>query len=314
MEKMLGRLIGEKYKIDLNCPDELPSIFADEGGLAQVLTNLVLNARDSMPDGGVIHIETGLSVLDEATQASHREARAGRFVWLLVSDHGCGMGPQVLARIFDPFFTTKGVGKGTGLGLSTIHGIVKQHEGWIDVTSQVGLGSAFKLFLPAGDKPACSPATTSAEDDSASEAGRGETVLVVEDEPAVRELACAALKSQGYQVIKAADGPDAVQIWEHCSEQIDLLLTDMVMPSGMSGDVLAKTLQSRNPRLRVIYTSGYTPEFMQKDSPLPREINFLPKPYDLHTLFKAVRLCLDGGTLGRVEPRPPRTEEALAAD
>jgi PAS domain S-box-containing protein len=306
--KMLGRLIGEKFEIQLRCPNDLLSVLADEGGMEQVLINLALNARDAMPDGGVIEIGTSVTVLDEAAAGLGSDARPGRFVCLSVTDHGCGMNPQVLARIFDPFFTTKDVGKGTGLGLSTIHGIVKQHEGWIDVSSEIARGSTFKIFLPACDaKPA--PACPPGEVNPSPEPGKGESVLVVEDEPAVRELACVTLQKRGYQVLKAANGPQAVEVWERNSAQISLLLTDMVMPSGMNGSELAKILLSRNPQLKVIYTSGYSPEILKKDSLAAQGISFLPKPYDPQTLLKAVRTCLDGGKLpeGEAQPTPPQS-------
>jgi two-component system, cell cycle sensor histidine kinase and response regulator CckA len=313
MKKMLSQLIGEKYQIQWDCPPGLPAILADEGGMEQTLLNLVLNARDALPGGGVIQISTGLSVQDEAAAKSSPGARAGRFAWLTVSDRGCGMSPEVLARIFDPFFTTKDIGKGTGLGLPTIQGIVKQHDGWIDVTSQAGSGSTFKIFLPVCNQAAELPTTNGVEIDSASELGKGETVLVVEDESAVRTLACMALRRRGYQVFDAADGDTALDVWNRSSSQVDLLLTDMVMPGAMSGGALAKTLLSSKPQLKVIYTSGYSPEIMNEDSLLAQEVNFLPKPYGLPTLLKAVRLCLDGGKLARCEVRAPQPGETVMA-
>ena len=314
MKKMLSQLIGEKYEIQLDCPPGVPAILADEGGMEQTLINLVLNARDAMPAGGVIRFETGLSVLDEAAANSNPNARAGRFVRLAVSDHGCGMNSELLARIFDPFFTTKDVGKGTGLGLSTIQGIVKQHEGWVEVASQVGQGSTFKILLPVCDQAAAAaPTVNGVERDSSSEPGKGETVLIVEDESAVRTLACVALKKRGYQVLDAADGRTALDVWKRSGSQVDLLLTDMVMPGGISGGALGRTLQSRKPQLKVIYTSGYSPEITREDSLLAQDVNFLPKPYELTALFKAVRLCLDGGKLPRFEVCPPKPEETVMA-
>jgi two-component system cell cycle sensor histidine kinase/response regulator CckA len=307
-KKMFSRLIGEKFEIQLHCPNELPSVMADEGGVEQILINLALNARDAMPEGGVIQIATEAAILGEAAANANPEARPGRFVCLSVADNGCGMGHQVLARIFDPFFTTKDVGKGTGLGLSTIHGIVKQHEGWIEVTSELGTGSRFKIFLPVCDAPATPDVSVNGEKNPAPEPGKGETVLVVEDEPAVRELACASLQRRGYHVLKAANGPQAVEVWEQNAAQVHLLLTDMVMPSGMNGGELAKILQSRNPGLKVIYTSGYSPEILKKDSILAQGINFLPKPYDPNTLLKAIRTCLDGGKLSPWEIRALKPE------
>jgi PAS domain S-box-containing protein len=310
--KMLSRLIGEKYEVQLNCPNVLPSVLADEGGMEQILINLALNARDAMPDGGVIEVATGVAVVDESAAALNPEARPGRFVCLSVTDHGCGMGTQILARIFDPFFTTKDVGKGTGLGLSTIHGIVKQHEGWVEVTSEVGRGSTFKTFLAACD---ASPTAARAGSESAPapEPGRGETILVVEDESAVRELACASLQKRGYQVLKAANGPQAVEVWNQNPTRVNLLLTDLVMPSGMSGHELARILQTRNADLKVIYTSGYSPEILKKDSALAQGINFLPKPYDLQTLLNAVRTCLDGGKLDPLDPKAGKPESLVPA-
>ncbi|MFO1476554.1 MAG: response regulator [Verrucomicrobiota bacterium] len=302
--KMLGRLIGEKYEIHVECPDDIASVLADEGGMEQILINLALNARDAMPEGGSIRIRTEIAEFGPDASSHHPEAKPGRFVCLSVSDTGCGMSEQVMARIFDPFFTTKDVGKGTGLGLSTIHGIVKQHEGWIDVRSDLGKGTTFLIYLPSCNAPATP--TAPAPEIKPAEPGRGETILVVEDESAVRELACAALQKRGYEVLKAANGPQAVQVWEQNPGRIHLLLTDIVMPSGMNGSELAKILQARNPQLKVIYTSGYSPEILKKDSLYVKGVNFLPKPYDPQTLLKAVRTCLDGGKIAGGEPRPAR--------
>ena len=312
MKKMLGRLIGEKYDVQVTCESDFLSVRADEGGLEQVLMNLVLNARDAMPQGGILEINADTVVLDEKAISENTEARAGRFICLRVTDHGSGMTPQVLSRIFDPFFTTKDVGKGTGLGLSTIHGIVKQHEGWVEVKSEVGKGSTFTVFLPACSAAPAQP-TQPSEAEAAPESGNGETILVVEDEGAVRELASMALKKRGYHVLSAANGPEAMEHWKINMAQIDLLLTDMVMPNGMSGGELAKRLVEQNPRLKIIYTSGYSPEILKQDSLLTQGINFLPKPYDLTSLLKAVRLCLDGGKLPQYEVRSGQTQTTTTA-
>ncbi|HWD92790.1 MAG TPA: response regulator [Verrucomicrobiae bacterium] len=307
MKKMLGRLIGEKFDVQVRSEGDAVSVCADEGGLEQVLMNLVLNARDAMPEGGIVEISAAVVTLDESAVAKNSEARAGDFVRLQVTDHGSGMSPQILSRIFDPFFTTKDIGKGTGLGLSTIHGIVKQHEGWVEVISEVGKGSTFKVFLPSCNSlPA---RAVVAPKPAAPEAGKGETILVVEDDVAVRELACMALRKQGYRLIQAAHGPEAIEVWKKSPGQVDLLLTDMVMPNGMSGGELAKDLMTRNPKLKIIYTSGYSPEILKQDSILAQGINFLPKPYDLPALLKAVRLCLDGGKLPQYEVRAGQTTQ-----
>jgi two-component system cell cycle sensor histidine kinase/response regulator CckA len=306
MKKMLGRLIGEKFELQVRSGGDSLSVCADEGGLEQVLMNLVLNARDAMPDGGTVEISAELATLDENAAMKNTEARAGVFVCLQVTDHGSGMSPQILSRIFDPFFTTKDVGKGTGLGLSTIHGIVKQHEGWVEVTSEIGKGSTFKVFLPSSSTLPAQSLPMSKP--SAPETGKGETILVVEDELAVRELACVALQKRGYEVLHAAHGPEAIEVWKKNPGKVDLLLTDMVMPNGMSGGELAKDLVTRNPKLKIIYTSGYSPEILKQDSILAQGINFLPKPYDLSSLLKAVRLCLDGGKLPQYEVRSGLTQ------
>ncbi len=303
LKKMLGRLIGEKYELNTNCPNDMPAVLADEGGVEQILINLLLNARDACPRGGVIRVETAFQELDEAAVVGRPGARAGRFVCLAVADQGCGMSPEVLSRIFDPFFTTKEVGKGTGLGLSTIQGIVKQHDGWIEVASEVGQGTTFRVFFPVCAQAAGSLPANGKERSGAADSGRGETVLVVEDESEVRSLACAALQRRGYRVLEAADGHKALELWQRNPAQVDLLLTDMVMPGGMSGGALAKALRAGRPQLKVIYTSGYSPEIMREDSLLAQEVNFLPKPYELHTLLRAVRLCLNGGRLEQREVR-----------
>lgn len=305
-KKMLSRLIGEKFEIKVTCETEVVSVRADEGGLEQVLMNLALNARDAMPNGGIVEISSRFVTIAESDALRNPDARPGRFACMRVTDCGTGMSPQIISRIFDPFFTTKDVGKGTGLGLSTIHGIVKQHEGWVEVTSEVGKGSTFDIFLPACDN---TPAQNKPMEKPAAPAeGKGEIILVVEDEVAVRELACMALRKRGYQVLQASNGPAAIEVWQKSSAPVDLLLTDMVMPNGMSGGELAKELIKRHPHLKIIYTSGYSPEILKQDSILAQGINFLPKPYDLPSLLKAVRLCLDGGRLPQYEVRAGKTQ------
>jgi CheY-like chemotaxis protein len=309
-QKMLLQLIGEKFEIKLHCPDELPSVMADEGNMEQILINLVVNARDAMPEGGLIEITTESVTLDSTAAKLITEARAGQFVCLSVKDNGCGMDTQLLTRIFDPFFTTKEIGKGTGLGLSTIHGIVKQHEGWINVTSRVGCGTTYKIYFPTCNSPAQPPAPPFVEQSSELESGKGETILVVEDEDSVREMACMALQQRGYHVIQAANGPHAIEVWDQCTTPIKLLLADMVMPFGMTGGELAKILLAKNPQLKVVYTSGYNTQFLRRDSLLAQGVNFIPKPYDVQTVSKAVRLCLDGGKLPQYRVRAPKPELA----
>jgi len=291
MERMLGRLLGEHYELLVSCEEQLPWTRADEPSVQQALINLVLNARDAMPNGGPIRIATRLVTLDEAAARHKIDARPGRFVCLTVSDTGCGMTPDVLDRIFDPFFTTKEVGKGTGLGLSTAHGIIQQHQGWIEVSTEPGAGSTFSVFLPVSDQ-----APEAASNSKASPQllrGNGETVLIVEDEPTVREMARMALEQGGFRVVEAADGPEALRLWEKGAGPIELLITDMVMPNGLTGGQLARELQSRDPRLRIVYTSGYSSEALQHEHGVLSGDNFLPKPYDPLSLLKTVMRALD---------------------
>jgi two-component system, cell cycle sensor histidine kinase and response regulator CckA len=304
LQKMLGQLIGERHQLSLECAADLPPTRADEGNLEQVLINLVLNARDAMPQGGTIKIATSLAIIDEAAARESLDARPGRFVCVGVSDSGCGMTKEVLSRIFDPFYTTKDIGKGTGLGLSTVHAIVEQHQGWIEVNSQVAHGSTFKVFLPAlAQEPA--PASKTADPNHPGPlSASGEAILVVEDEATVRDMARLALEQAGYRVLDAADGQQALSVWERTPLHIDLLLTDMVMPNGLSGSDLAKELQTRDPLLRTLYTTGYSSEVVREGLHLKHGINFLPKPYDSATLLKTVSLCLKHDGNGRPLLRP----------
>jgi|CZKM01.1.fsa_nt_gi two-component system cell cycle sensor histidine kinase/response regulator CckA len=307
LTKMLGRLIGEPYQLRLDCAADLPAIRADEGNVEQIVINLTLNARDAMSDGGTIRVATSLAVFDEAGARSRLEARPGQFVCLAVSDSGCGMSPEVLGRIFDPFYTTKDVGKGTGLGLSTVHGIVQQHAGWIEVASQVGQGSTFKVFLPVWEGTPVAPSAEAASGPALTHAS-GEAVLIVEDEAIVREAARLALERGGYRVFEAGDGPEALALWERCPVRIDLLVTDMVMPHGVSGGALARVLQARDHHLRALYTSGYSSELIREDLRLSHGTNFLRKPYDPPGLLKAVRRCLDRAAQSQA-PTPPTTSK-----
>jgi PAS domain S-box-containing protein len=311
LAKTLRQLIGEPYELELECPADLPEARADEGNVEQILINLALNARDAMAGGGTIRVATSLAVFDEATARDHLEARPGLFVCLTAVDTGCGMSPEVLGRIFDPFYTTKEVGKGTGLGLSTVHGIVQQHAGWIEVASEVGKGSTFKVFLPAWEAESQAGKTAGAGGDSKSHRGSGEAVLIVEDEGIVREAARLTLERGGYRVFEAGDGPEALAVWERCPIHIDLLVTDMVMPHGVSGAALAKVLQSRDPRLCTLYISGYSPDMIREDLRLTHGVNFLRKPYDPPTLLKAVKTCLDRKARAHGHAsRPPQAEDA----
>jgi CheY-like chemotaxis protein len=289
--KMLGRIIGEDIKLQCNYASTLPSIQADEGMMEQVLMNLAVNARDAMPKGGQLIIGTERVAPDIAYARSNPEARAGEFICLSVKDTGCGMTPEIKARIFEPFFTTKDVGKGTGLGLATVFGIVKQHQGWIEVDSQVGVGTTFKVFLPATARPDAAVELAATQ---AKVRGGGETILLVEDELALRGLTKIILQRFGYRVLEAASGVEALSVWEQHGAQIDLLLTDMVMPDGLTGRELAKQLLARKPGLKVIYVSGYDMHSEGTTFRAREASTFLQKPYQSQKLAQAVRDCLDG--------------------
>jgi PAS domain S-box-containing protein len=302
---MLRRLLGETITLECACSPDLPVVWADESSLDQVLINLAVNARDAMPSGGVLHISTAVLMVDPAAATRHPDARPGRVVRLTVAYNGCGMDTTILNRLFEPFFTTKAPGKGTGLGLSTVYGIVKQHEGWVEVESTPGLGSRFHIFLEVTDKGRSKSAheTTMFTFEDGAVRQQKETVLVVEDEDVLREFVTAILRQQGYHVLEASDGLEALQICEQTVARIDLLLTDMVMPNGVSGAKLATRMLARRKGLKVLYTSGYSQELMENSGHLVIGTNFLPKPFDVNKLMKAVHRCLES-------PAPNQTETA----
>jgi CheY-like chemotaxis protein len=217
------------------------------------------------------------------------ECRDGEYLCLSFRDNGLGMDTQILSRIFEPFFTTKPVGKGTGLGLSTVFGIARQHRGWVEVESRPNQGSTFRIYFPSSQQPADKAELIV---DTVLRSGR-ETVLVAEDEEALRQMVVEILKLQGYTVLEAATGQEALQVWDQAERPVDLLLTDMVMPGGIMGSELAERLSSQSPRLKVIYTSGYSPGMAGKDTSLLERQNFLPKPYSIGKLAQFVRECLD---------------------
>jgi CheY-like chemotaxis protein len=261
--------------------------------LEQVIMNLAVNARDAMPRGGELHIDTNRASLDTAYARKILEARKGEHVVLSVRDTGSGIPPDIMARIFEPFFTTKAPDQGTGLGLATVYGIVKQHDGWVEVESQVGLGTTFKVFLP------CVPRVAGTAPASAVERkleGGSETVLVVEDESTVQTLARLILEQQGYKVLTAASGVQAMEVWKQNAATIDLLLTDVVMPDGMTGRELAEELRGQKPELRIICTSGYGRDTTGMDTEFMKRarIRFLQKPYRPQMLARIIRESLDG--------------------
>ncbi len=289
LHDMLSRLIGEHIALRCEFADYLPAIHADESNMEQIVVNLVVNARDAMPHGGQLVIRTEVVTLDKTQAARYPHARAGRFVCLSIADTGCGMDADTLGHIFEPFFTTKEVGKGSGLGLATVYGIVAQQDGWIEVRSELGRGTEMRLFLPPCDT-AAPPALPT---DTPALRGGTETILVVEDEPAVREIMTEVLRHHGYHVIEACDGPEAIRMWAEKKDTVDLLVTDIVMPNGIKGNVLADRLTAEKTGLPVIFSSGYSAEFATADSPLDEKFRVLEKPYKPEVLIRAVRECLD---------------------
>ena len=287
---MMERLTGECVRLDFQPGANLPAIQADDGMIEQVVMNLSINARDAMPDGGQIRIATALATVNRPATPLDPEERHGEFVCLTVTDTGCGMDTQVLNRIFEPFFTTKAPGKGTGLGLATVLSIIRQHKGWLEVESQPGQGTTFKLYFPASQQPAGK--TAAADDDGEMQRGR-ETILVAEDEDPLREMIAELLEYQGYKVLTARSGRHALEVWAAAGGDVDLLITDMIMPEGILGGELAELLLAQKPGLKVIFTSGYSPDMAGKDIPLVEGINFMAKPYSIGKMAQLVRQCLD---------------------
>jgi PAS domain S-box-containing protein len=290
LEKMLRRLIGEDIEWAAHFGPELGLVRVDPGQLEQVLMNLVVNARDAMPKGGKLTIETDNVELDEAYAQGHVTVTPGRYVMLAVSDTGVGMDAETQARIFEPFFTTKELGKGTGLGLSTVYGIVKQSGGNIWVYSEPGRGTIFKVYLPRVESSAQELERTSVvvKPDQGSE-----TILVVEDNEAVRSLVCRTLRLHGYQVIEAVGGTDALRLSEQSQDAIYLMLTDVVMPQ-MSGPELAARLMATRPSMKVLYMSGFTDDVIVHPGNLDSEVSFIQKPFTPGALAQKVREILDG--------------------
>ena len=308
--KMLTRLIGEDIDLVMAPGADLGSVKADVGQIEQVIMNLAVNARDAMPSGGKLTLETANVVLDENYARSHAPLKPGPYVMLKISDTGAGIDVETQPHIFDPFFTTKGT-KGTGLGLSTVYGIVKQSGGYIWVESEKSKGATFRIYLPrvseSGGPVVVSPARAGKMVPSKS----AETILVVEDEPNLRYLAKQYLQKRGYAVIEAADGAMALQIAVAREGEIHLLLTDVIMP-GMNGRELASRISEIRPNTRILYMSGYTENVIGHNGTLDAGVNFLQKPFNLDQLSEKVRAVLDSARQGpAVLPHPPVPTEAF---
>jgi PAS domain S-box-containing protein len=290
MTKMLRRILGENIAVKLNLAAQPMFLHADAGMMDQVLMNLAVNARDAMFNGGQLVIETTGVEFDEFAAAQTAQARPGSFVRLSVSDNGCGIPPENLGKIFEPFFTTKGVGKGTGLGLATVFGIAQQHQGWVNVHSEVGHGTTFTVYLPRLSE---SQDAKIIKKLPATALTGHETILLVEDEPALRTMIGKTLARLGYRVLEASTGFKALDVWKEHPAEINLLLTDLMMPDGMTGKELGLRLLQENPKLKVIYMSGYSADIVAQDFSLQEGVNFLVKPFQMQQLAQIIRDCLD---------------------
>jgi signal transduction histidine kinase len=286
----LRHVLDERVALQFDVAPNLPAVMADLEMVEQILLNLVLNARDAMNTGGQLTIRATEARFGGDGQSIKSNQKPGRFIRLSVTDTGSGMDTAIINRLFEPFFTTKDVGKGSGLGLATVHGMVDQHQGWIEVDSKIGKGTTFDIYLPVADQ---APEKTPVPSRPPRIRGGKETILVAEDKQALRELVHEILEGHGYNVLEAENGRHALEIWANSPSKIDLLLTDVAMPHGISGHDLAARIWKENPRLPVIFSSGYNQEMVQHTEENGRSITFLSKPYRPEELALAVRKALD---------------------
>ena len=290
MSKMIQRLIGENIKFELELNHDLPPVFADANQIEQVIMNLTINARDAMPKSGTLIFRAKTVTIDNTSQMVGYDTKPGQFVCFSVTDTGTGIDPKIQPRIFEPFFTTKDIGKGSGMGLAMADGIIKQHGGWINVNSQLNQGSTFEVFLPVcedfdvGETDECNNDSLCVKQNHA--------ILFVEDEPGLLKIAQLVLTRKGYQVFLARNGCEALDIWKEHHNEIDLLITDMVMPEGITGKELARKLKSENKQLKVLYTSGYTNEILDQEHS-SGFYTFLAKPYKARQLLETINHCLN---------------------
>jgi CheY-like chemotaxis protein len=288
---MLRRLLSEDVQLEYPTSHDPLWVEADTVMVEQVVTNLCLNAQDAMaPKGGRLLIDARLMEINSKATAMNPEAAPGSFACISVTDSGSGMNAATLERIFEPFFTTKDVGKGTGLGLSTVYGIVKEHRGWVEVTSEIGTGSTFRVYIPTWAKAPANGAEAPARD-----ARRGtETILLVDDEKSIRTIVALGLRNYGYRVLEASNGPEAVKVWDDRAGEIDLLFSDMKMPGGLTGMDLFERFKRTKPTLKGVISSGYSSEdFLKSRESIGRDLAFLAKPYNVRPLAATVRNCLD---------------------
>jgi CheY-like chemotaxis protein len=288
--QMLQRLIGEDIELAISIDSHLGQILADPDQIQQVIINLVVNARDAIPDGGTLQITTKKVEFDESSIGTHPDAAPGNYALMTVTDTGVGMSEETMQSMFDPFFTTKSEGKGTGLGLAMVYGIVRQSGGWIEVWSKLGQGTSFSIYLPRIDT---APVQDQVDAPTASNLRGNETVLVVEDENEVRRLTRTILESYGYRVLEAANGEEAVNVSENHSGEIHILVTDVILP-GMDGKVVSDRLRALRPKLKVVYMSGYPDDIISPRGIVERDVAYLLKPFRPDVLAAKVREVLEG--------------------
>ena len=285
--KMLRRLIGEHITLEFKHASAIPLVEADPGMIEQVVMNLVVNSRDAMPHGGTVTIALNAMDVDKSRRKANPE-HVGPFICLSVTDTGCGMDRATLERVFDPFYTTKDPGKGTGLGLSIVQSAAAQHNGWVEVESAPGKGSIFQFYIPATSKSLPLAHLKAAPVSR----GAGETILVVEDEDHLRGPVVKNLKNLGYNILEASNGREAQRLWNEHKSHVDLLFTDMVMPGGMTGLELCVSLRTEQPALRVVITSGYIPEYADREKLSGQNVTYLQKPFDLDSLSQIIQASL----------------------
>jgi CheY-like chemotaxis protein len=286
VSETLPQVLAPKIDVEIQTQSDVPEVRGDTGMLEILLMNLALNARDAMPDGGRLSISVDSVEISSETARANPEKRAGHFVRLTVSDTGSGIAPEILPRIFEPFFTTKPVGQGTGLGLSAVYGITRQHDGWVEVHSIVNEGTTFQVLIPA--IPQIKPAQQSQTAKPGRPKRGGETILVVEDDPDLKDLVSQILETSGYKVLTAGSGAEALEVFATSKADIRLLLTDMMLPDGLNGRTIAERLMSQNPQLRVIFTSGYSAGMPGTELADVDARQFLAKPYRPSALLELV--------------------------
>jgi PAS domain S-box-containing protein len=298
LRKMLSRLVPERIRLEWQMPDSLPCVVADAANLEQAVMNLAVNARDAIPLDGIITVALRTVSLSSEADLRHPKARAGDFVVISVADTGGGIPPEIIAQIWEPFFTTKESGKGTGLGLSTTLSIVEQHQGWIEVASNVGVGTTFDLYLPiSAHPPFHAAARMQTRHPFQMPTGVGARLLIVEDDATVRSVAVAIAKKSGYQVTEAEDGASALAHWEKSGPHFDLVLTDVVMPNGINGIDLIYRLRRDRPDLKAIFITGYSDALLRGAADDLGKVPILLKPYDINTLLALMHETLDDSNL-----------------